>query len=690
MKNKRFLSLILTFFLLILPAPVFAAETDSKSLEQAITAAKNIITVPDDYTNFTHSSSGSGTSSDKVTTWKLTWKKDQSDYGEIHALIDENKNLYEYNKYCINDISSGLAQITKEEAKNSAEKFLSKVFPSSSNQMKLIDTKTNNFQDNKYTFIYQQFSNDVPISFSSVNIGVNKYTGEVTTFNRLTQNVANKIFEYPTLDNKIDYATAKKAYLDKLGLDLKYYSYYDYSQKKLNIFPAYSVNNSNLQAIDAKTGAAIKLYNENNIYMANKMNLSEGMADKINTLTAEEENAIKNVSGLITKEKAESILKSHIDLIDSNMKLIDASLNKDYLNDEYIWQLTFEGGYGKVNAKSEELISFNYYSQEAKGDKNISQNEALDMAEQFLKQVAPDKFSSTKYNSAYELILNTDKSDNYKNDISSFNFVRQVNGIDFVSNSLNVEINKSTGKIIQYNRSWYDNVTFPSINGTINKENAFDKISSAVGFNLEYSLIDKDKVGLIYNFLNLDREYLLDPVNGTRLDFKGDVYKDYKVPEYTDISGHSCEQTVKQLLNNGYYIKSDKFNPDSNITQDNFLKYLYSPIQNYYNDEEFYNMLIKDGIIKEEEKTPNAFVSNQDASKFVIRYLKYEEIAKHSEIFINPFKDNIPEELKGYASICYGLNIIAGDNNRNFNASNNITNTEAASIIYNVLKQNKS
>jgi hypothetical protein len=115
-----------------------------------------------------------------------------------------------------------------------------------------------------------------------------------------------------------------------------------------------------------------------------------------------------------------------------------------------------------------------------------------------------------------------------------------------------------------------------------------------------------------------------------------------------------------------------------NITQSNFFKYLYSAVKNNYNsDDEFYNMLIQNGILKTDEKSPSSFVSNADAAKFVIRYLGYEKIAVHSEIFNNPFKDTIGEEYKGYAAMCYSLNIIKGTNG-SFNEGHNISNAEAA------------
>lgn len=38
--------------------------------------------------------------------------------------------------------------------------------------------------------------------------------------------------------------------------------------------------------------------------------------------------------------------------------------------------------------------------------------------------------------------------------------------------------------------------------------------------------------------------------------------------------------------------------------------------------------------------------------------------------------------------MCYALNIIKGDTNGKFNGSHNISNAEAAAIVYNLIKNN--
>ena len=178
-------------------------------------------------------------------------------------------------------------------------------------------------------------------------------------------------------------------------------------------------------------------------------------------------------------------------------------------------------------------------------------------------------------------------------------------------------------------------------------------------------------------------------MTGVRIGYDGKKYKENNLPTYTDITGHAYENVIKELSNNGYYLEGDKFNPDSYITQANFFKYLYTPDMSYYDEDELYEMLIGNKIIKSEEKSPDHILTNGEVAKYVVRYLNYEPIAKNSQIFVNPFKDNVSNDYKGYAAICYGLDIIKGDSNGNFNEKGNMTNGQTAQVIYNLLKIEK-
>ena len=698
MKKMRILKCALALCMVItISTPAFAADTDSVSLEKAIVYAKKIISIPTNYNDFTYSSSEYDLSDSKVKVWRLNWSDSEDSKGDISVSIDENGNLIDYNKYDSETASNskGLAKVTRSEGQELAEKFLEKVIPTYASNMKNVPYNLRNLSDNEYYYKFEEFANDIPVNFISLNIGVSKYTGEVTSISGLEH--PNKKFIYPTSDEIIEKSEAEKAYIDKIDVKLKYYSNYDYKAKKMNVFAAYSVDSNDNKAINAKNGQVVNIYNYRTTYA--EANSVDGLGEKSsldvsgkNDLTKEEVEAVNNVSDLISKEKAEGIIKEKMDLtsINGNGKGNSASLIKDNINDKYVWQIDFEGAYGQVDARSSELLSFYYYNDNEKGNKNISKSEAQNIAGNFLKEVAPLKFDQTKYEYSNDIIYNKYLESESNVDYYYFKYNRIVNGIEFNNNSLNVRVNTTTGKVVEYNSSWYDNITFPDISTAMTKESAFNKINETENFALGYNRISKDEVALIYNFMDLDENYLLDPVKGIRLGYNGEPYKDKSIPNYSDISGTACENTVKALLENGYYIQGDKFNPNSNITQVNFLKYLYSPEQNYYyNDDEFYEMLISKGAINKEEKLPNSSITNKEAAKLIVRYLGYDKVAQHPEIFKNSFKDDIDEKYQGYAAICYGLGIMKGDISGKFNGNRSMTNAQAADVIYNLLMNNK-
>ena len=73
------------------------------------------------------------------------------------------------------------------------------------------------------------------------------------------------------------------------------------------------------------------------------MNSDNSLIKSNQELTKEETDAINNVANLITKEKAESIIRETSDIITSDMKVNDASLNKNDINEKYVWNISFEG-----------------------------------------------------------------------------------------------------------------------------------------------------------------------------------------------------------------------------------------------------------------------------------------------------------------------------------------------------------
>jgi len=661
--------------------PAFAEEMDSKGLEEAIKLVKTIAAIPDDFKDFQYSSSQYEENGASKSVWYLNWSKEDYSAG-ISATVENGGYLISFNKYS-NKENEGLGSVTREAGQKKADAFIAKVRPDIASDLRLMDHDYTG--TDRHFYRYKLYKNDAVVSFVEVGVEIDRHSGEVIGFN--AQGTGEDFSDLPGTKDVIGPEAAKKAYLDEINVPLNYYSNFDYNKKLLTVFAAYAATGNAGKAIDAKTGKAVPLYNDF-IYYGNAggmggMAKSEAAMD--NGLTREELDAVENITNLISKEKAESIVRGMVPGITSDMKVLNASLSKNYVEkDKYQWEIGFDGAYGVVNARTGELNSFYMYAENSrKGSMNLSEAKAREKAESFMKKAASEKFAQSRFyeSPAYTIYKTDENLTDY-----SFNYYRQVNGIDFIGNGFTVIVNKDSGMITHYDCNWYDVASFPSIDTAITEEAAFEAFNEAGKMDLMYKKVKEGETALVYDYTYNAGNYLIDPATGTKLGWDGKPYKDTSMPEYTDIKGHWAEATIKKLLDNGYYLQGEKFNPGQKITQMNFLRYLYSPIQMYYDDEEFYKMLVSDKIIKDGEKAPAAAIARQDAAKFVVRFLGQGKAAEHPEIFINPFKDKITESYKGYAAICYGLKIMQGDNKGRFNGTNQVTNAEAAVIIYNALQ----
>lgn len=681
---KKMIGILVAASLVLTSAIPAFAETapESKNLEKTILQVKNITAIPSDYKNFQYSSSTYEQNGKKTAVWYLNWNND--DYsGGISATCEDGGYLIGFNKYA-KQANDGLGTVDREAGQKKAEAFLAKVRPDVAGSLKLMEN-TDYSSSDRHFYQYKAYKNDAVVGYLDVSVEVDKHTGDITGFNYT--GTGEDFKDLPDAKGVIGLEAAKKAYLDKIKVSLSYYSYYDYSKRVLTVFPAYSGANVSGEVIDAKTGEAVPLYNDY-IYpraMGGTGDMKMKAEASQNQLTKEELDAVEGIAGLITKEKAESILRGVIPGLASGAKVLNTTLSKNYMEkDKYQWEIGFDGAYGVVNAKTGELMSFYAYNtEENKKSVGISEEKAREKAESFMKSIAPEKFKQSRfYESPSYQIYKTDQNvTDY-----SFNYYRQVNGIDFIGNGFSVIVNKASGLITHYDCNWYDSVTFPSVEKAISAEKAFDLINDTGKMGLVYAKVKAGEPALVYDFTYSATDFLIDPVSGAKLGWDGKPYKEKAVPEYSDIKGHWAEAKIRKLLENGYYLEGEKFNPGQKINQQSFLRYLYSPIQAYYDDDAFYKLMIEDKIIKEGEKAPSAVLTRQDAAKFIVRFLGQGKAAEHPEIFVNPFKDKVSDSYKGYAAICYGLNVMQGDSKGRFNGTNQVTNAEAAVMIYNTLQ----
>nr|WP_315019967.1 YcdB/YcdC domain-containing protein [uncultured Aminipila sp.] len=680
---KKLLSAIMVFTLIMSAVATtatvtFAGTTDSTQLTKAIAAVKKVIEIPETLSEFQYYYDEGN---DNGSMMQLNWS-DAEHSSNVSATVTDKGMITSYYSYVPEFEAKGLAKITKAQAEKIATGYLQKLIPNTTGSYKLEDNLVNDYGQD-YTFTYRLYVNDIPCDFVSASIGINKYAGKLSSYNCNSEVKDLSITEYPSKEKTITKEEAKKIYLSELGPELKYFADYNYSKKTLKLFAAYETDGSN-RAIDANTGKIIKLYNDYVIYRnavdkgTGKQVLStDSQAGEIE-YSEEELKEIQRTQNLIDKTQADKIARNMISSIGSQ-KLVSSALRKDWgPNQEYMWYLNYEKDFVTLDAKSGTLIGFNC-SVDDNSKNDIGLEKAKTIAESFLDKVCVDK--------KQQLVWTNENT--IDNKYSDYNFVytRQENGINFDDNSVFISVHKSNGTVISYSRTWYENVTFPKLNGAIEKEKAFDIAANLGNFGLVYTKDTDGKVALVYDFQK-DGTYIIDAFKGVRVDYRGEAYNDSDSASYTDIAGNWAEKTIKELKNNGYYLKGDKFAPKAATTQIEFFRYLYSPEQNYYtDDDEFYKMLVNNDLITKEEINANAEITRQEAAKYIARYLGVDKLAKESSVFKNMYTDKVDKAYLGYASAVYALGIMKGDSKGRFNGSNTLSHSETAVVIYNILNK---
>jgi hypothetical protein len=141
-----------------------------------------------------------------------------------------------------------------------------------------------------------------------------------------------------------------------------------------------------------------------------------------------------------------------------------------------------------INSESGDILNYNgwdpYTGQAATKIPKYSREKAYDAVQKFLNKVVPSKYAQTVLNDN-----NASFNDmNINNDTYNFNFVRKVNGLEFVDNGINISIDKNTLKIRSYNLNW-DNGPFTDPAKAIALEEAKKSFAKKTGIELTYELI---------------------------------------------------------------------------------------------------------------------------------------------------------------------------------------------------------
>ena len=687
---KKFLSLVLAAALCAASAVPALADSNSEKINEMLSVLKQRIGSTDEYDKF----SGSVNAYGGETRYEFLWSKTDGDNrSSMNITMNSDGVVTSYYTYGGGNGRGGKASINRpdvSEALDAAISGFKKLNPDISENVKITsDGEYRSLTGDDFGFVLQRTQNGIPVADDDGWISVSADAKRVVSFS-LNYTTGLKFEDSSKLISKED---AQNSFNEKFPMKLRYTTEYKDDKKSATLI--YSPDSEYNQYISATSGEVITREYRRHRFGGGDMKASESMAAMDMADNGFSEAEIKNldtINGLIGLDKAERIiLTSKVINANSAYKLTEHALCRDwYDEDKYTYRLEFERTSGdedywldaEVDAKSGDILSF--YISENRGNEKAKLNvkQGYEKAYAALEVLAPSHFGENM-----DYLLDGDDKDSSGNYV----FFRYVNGIEFADNSVRISVDMASGKIISY-RIGYDDIEFPSADSVISAEDAGKRLFEQVGYDVWYIPTYEDdkpaQAPVVYDTDSYD--LTLDAFSG-ELKYKRDSEK---VGEYTDIENHYAKNAIEALARFGIGFADSEFKPDSNITQADFVTLLnaafndYGPIVIYkgisYND--IYDDAIADGIVKEDEYSPDADVTRDLAAKMIVRALGFEEVATLDGIYVPIFAD-VSADSVGFTSILGAMGVIKGDENGNFNPSGTVTRADAAIMLYNYLSK---
>lgn len=682
--------MVLTF----IPFSSFAAQNYDKQLKEAIVKSKELFNIGDEYDKFNHNIN----SYDGKTVFYLNWSDSKGKLGNIDVSMTVDGIVTSYGKWkpTYEEQKPKLPKISRKEGLKIAKNFIKKVSPEFVDKIKYIDTSEPlNVHSGSYGYYFVRVENEIPYYNDSIDIYIDNSTGEVINY----YSNWDMDLVFPDAKDIISSEKAQELYKEKIGLSLLYKS--NYTREKPKVYLAYGPLNTNL-GINAKDGEVVNLNDYLRFYDKNMDMGGRGEAVE-EELSPDEKKAIEDITGLISQKDAEKIGREILGL-DSKYELGYISLNKNWRDDSYYWQMDFNKGSDtnayyaniSIDAKTKELISF-YKNISMDANKKVQYNEeqALDIAKEYIKKTNPDKFELIELNKNPVDVRPLEDQRNY-----NFEFIRKVDNAYVQQDSISILVDAIEGQIIEYRINWSKG-DFPPKDNIIPINKAYNILFNDIGMELKYitphryseSSKDNKKVILAYG-LKSEKPANIDANTGTILNNQGEPFKISTVKSYSDIDKSYAKDKINILAQYGIALPGEKFNPKEKINQRDFLYLLAKANAPYFEvdneNDALYTYVIRAGIIKADEKAPEKIVTKEEGIKYIIRALKYDEIADLNEIYKDLFKDtkDIDPKLKGYVSIAYGLRIVEGAGGK-LNPKAELKREDGANMIYNYLFRGK-
>lgn len=706
--------LILVFMLTMAPA-AWAEPQTPISKQEAMEIAKELLGITSEYklnrSNFNLDEMGNQT-------WGFNWmlrtdKGDRNIDVGIDATTGRIRNFYRYSPD-----SYGPRKYSIEEVRKTAEEFLKKTNPELVGETRLEPVgpwPPESKEGLEVSFRFSRIVNGFPYWDNGITVGVSTANGEVTSY---WFNWDKDPVQVP--DTVISPARAREIFNSKLGLELGYLRIYPeprYDEKKSankkmiapepyeikpEVIPAYYpriIAGSN-GWVDAVTGDVIG-------YDGRPLTIPETV---YNTPLGQS-TPVTPPDQPLDMEEAIAKAKTIVD-IPANYKLQYANYEENTdPRFQPVWYLnwgTRVPPYGNisvgVNSVTGEIINFDSYSGDpwANPVTEITEEQAKDAALDYVKKIFPSRLGELKFapNTYVDPYMIRDGNRPFY-DIS---FIRLVNGIPFVDNSITITVD-GKGKIIRFYSNW-EQMEFPPVGKVISLDQAneiyFNESMPEPGYirltkpdgSFETRLVYRQQQAYYETAVNAATGEIINRYNGGPIIIS---------KAFADTKGHWAQKDIEFLTKEKIISrKEEKFRPNDYITRADITEMIVKALdQNpYYAKEPNFSDVPKDhpsyGYIEAAFKAgivsgsggkfaPDKAITREEIAAILVKAMGDKAVKGDK----TDFKDSV--KISAWAgeavATAAASGILKGDAEGNFNPRAKVTRAEAAAMVARIMEK---
>ena len=700
---KKIMCVVLCIAMVLsLAVNAFAAE-DSE-LAKIVKLAKSRLQIPEELTEF-YSNVRNAVGQK---TYTLSWStKDSERRREISTSILSTGEILSYDYYdSARDYSQkGFAPYSREEYAGIAKVWISRVNPSYVAELaKEYGVNTGNVHSTTVSVNIERIKDGIPVDGNYINISIDKYTGEVLSmYSNWTR---EKDVKSPEGIKSRD--EAAKILGEKSELKLRYYKLRNENRAVL----MYSPENSYMM-IDAFTGEDFTVeyidaeLEESGAEGGGAVSEAPSASDTATnekaevTLTDKELEGIEKLESLLSKAAITGIIRkmanteiASFDVKTLNYRRVDNGDKQTYYATVRLEKDGDKTGTVTLDAETGELISFSTYLPYRYNKNQKVKTERMESnAMQFIRTWASDIVENVK---------------NFEeNQIGEyFYFTHSENGIEYQGNRINMRVDKETGKILSYSKSWDKDIVFDFAEGILTAEEATAKYVEVAPPELlyiankrvRYASNNAEELALIYRLPD-DAPQYIDAKTGAAYDWNMGQVQEENPEGYVlqkDLAGHWSESIVKTLAENGIIISYEEtFRPDEAITQKEIAILIdcfeggsrpYPIAESEY--ARYIDRLVNRGVIRVSERDPEKKITREETVSYLVRLFGFGEAAELQGIFKTGFSDEaaISKDKIGYVAIAKALKLVSGNGGK-FNPKKSVTRAELAAMLYNSLKK---